>query len=89
MLCAGFELANSDSIAYIQHLDGQNFRMAIVAGADRVRHTREHINRINVFPVPDGDTATNMVLSLSATASAVRARDEPHLGEVSRLAAEG
>ncbi|HSS64226.1 MAG TPA: DegV family protein, partial [Gammaproteobacteria bacterium] len=72
----------------IQFLDGRNFRQAIVAGADWVRHTREQINRINVFPVPDGDTGTNMALSLSATASAVRAVDEPHLGEVSRLAAE-
>ncbi len=72
----------------IQYLDGRHFRQAIVAGADWVRHTREHINRINVFPVPDGDTGTNMALSLSATAAAVRAVDEPHLGEVSRLAAE-
>ncbi len=72
----------------IQYLDGRYFRQAIVAGADWVRHTREHINRINVFPVPDGDTGTNMALSLSATAAAVRALDEPNLGEVSRLAAE-
>ena len=72
----------------IQYLDGRYFRHAIVAAADWVRHTREHINRINVFPVPDGDTGTNMALSLSATAAAVRAVDEPHLGEVSRLAAE-
>ena len=88
MLCAGFELASSDSMAPIQHLEGRNFREAIVAGADWVRHTREHINRINVFPVHDRDTGTNMALSLSATASAVRAVDEPHLGEVSRVAAE-
>ncbi len=72
----------------IEYLDGRHFRQAIVAGADWVRHTREQINRINVFPVPDGDTGTNMALSLSATAAAVRALDEPHLGEVSKLAAE-
>ena len=72
----------------IQYLDGRHFRQAIVAGADWVRHTRDQINRINVFPVPDGDTGTNMALSLSATAAAVRAVDEPHLGEVARLAAE-
>ena len=72
----------------ISHLDGRHFRQAIVAGADWVRYTREHINRINVFPVPDGDTGTNMALSLSATAAAVRATDNPHLGEVVGRAAE-
>ncbi len=88
MLSAGLERANFPSIMPIQYLDGRHYRQAIVAGADWVRHTREQINRINVFPVPDGDTGTNMALSLSATAAAVRAIDEPHLGEVSRLAAE-
>jgi DegV family protein with EDD domain len=72
----------------INYLDGRRFRNVVVAGADWVRHTREHINRINVFPVPDGDTGTNMALSLSATAAAVRAVDDRHLGEVSRRAAE-
>ncbi len=72
----------------IPYLDGRHFCQAVVAGADWVRDTREHINRINVFPVPDGDTGTNMALSLSATAAAVRALDEPHLGEVARRAAE-
>ena len=52
----------------IEYLDGRRFRNVVVAGADWVRHTREHINHINVFPVPDGDTGTNMALSLSATA---------------------
>jgi len=72
----------------IEYLDGRRFRNVVVAGADWVRHTREHINHINVFPVPDGDTGTNMALSLSATAAAVRAVDDRHLGEVSRRAAE-
>lgn len=71
-----------------EYLDGRGFRQLVVAGADWVRHTREQINQINVFPVPDGDTGTNMALSLSATATAVRALDDRHLGEVSRRAAE-
>lgn len=72
----------------IDYLDGQGFRQLVVSGADWVRHTREQINKINVFPVPDGDTGTNMALSLSATAAAVRASEERHLGEISRRAAE-
>jgi DegV family protein with EDD domain len=72
----------------IEYLDGRRFRLAIGAGADWVRFTRDHINRINVFPVPDGDTGTNMALSLAATAAAVRAGDQRALGEVARQAAE-
>ena len=72
----------------MDYLDGPGFRQLVVSGADWVRHTREQINRINVFPVPDGDTGTNMALSLSATAAAVRALEEPRLGPISRRAAE-
>jgi DegV family protein with EDD domain len=72
----------------IEHFDGHALRRAVVAGADWVRHTRDHLNKINVFPVPDGDTGTNMALSLSATASAVRHVDEPHLGVVAGQVAE-
>ncbi len=72
----------------IEYLDGRRFRLAVVAGADWVRHTRDHLNRINVFPVPDGDTGTNMALSLAATAAAVRTSDERDLDQVARTAAE-
>ncbi len=88
ILSCGPQRAKFVAMMPLPYLDGVQFRQIVVAGADWVRHTREHINRINVFPVPDGDTGTNMALSLSATAAAVRALDEPHLGEVSRLAAE-
>ena len=72
----------------IDYLDGRRFRLAVVAGADWVRHTRDQINSINVFPVPDGDTGTNMALSLAATAAAVRDSDERSLGSVAQRAAE-
>ncbi len=70
------------------YLDGRGYRTAVIAGAEWVRHTREHINRINVFPVPDGDTGTNMALTLAATAGAVRTSDETDISRVSRIAAE-
>jgi len=72
----------------IEYLDGRRFRLAVMAGADWVRHTREHINSINVFPVPDGDTGTNMALSLAATAAAVRDVDVRELSPVAQRAAE-
>ena len=72
----------------IEYLDGARFRRAVIAGADWVRRRREHLNRINVFPVPDGDTGTNMALSLLATAEGARTAAAGSLGEVAAAAAE-
>ena len=72
----------------IEYVDGRRYGKAVVAGADWVLHTREHLNRINVFPVADGDTGTNLALSLAATASVVRHLDERDLGLVAGRVAE-
>jgi DegV family protein with EDD domain len=72
----------------ITYLDGRRFSQVVVGGADWVRHTRDQINRINVFPVADGDTGTNMALSLSATASALRGHGDRAIGPAARTAAE-
>ena len=72
----------------IDYMNGKGYRDALVAGADWVRHNREYINEINVFPVPDGDTGTNMALSLSATAAAVRDSEDPDISCISKVAAE-
>ncbi len=71
-----------------QAIDGRRFRRAVIAGADWVRARRRHLNEINVFPVPDGDTGTNMALSLSATARALREEDGEDLAAASRTAAD-
>ncbi len=72
----------------ITYLDGRRYGRALVSGAEWVRHTRAHLNQINVFPVPDGDTGTNMALSLAAAAAAVANSDDRDLATVSRRAAE-
>jgi len=74
-------------------LSGTRLRAAIIAGCRRVLARREHLNRINVFPVPDGDTGTNLAFTLSAVlASARRVRDASIGGllkRVSRDAVDG
>ena len=50
----------------IAYLDGPRLRRAFVAAAQWVAAGREALNRINVFPVPDGDTGTNMALTLES-----------------------
>ena len=63
-----------------KHLDGNAFAAALTSGIHRVIGEQELLNRINVFPVADSDTGTNLSLSLSA-ALAVLSRDgEKHLG---------
>ena len=72
----------------IEYLDGVRFRRALVAGANWVRYRREHLNHINVFPVPDGDTGTNLALSLLATVEGVEAVASRSLADVTAAAAE-
>jgi DAK2 domain fusion protein YloV len=57
----------------IAYLDGPRLARALYAAADWVAAGRDEINRINVFPVPDGDTGTNFSLTLRSVADALRA----------------
>ena len=57
----------------IAYMDGPRLARSLFAASDWVAAGREEINRINVFPVPDGDTGTNFSLTLRAVADALRA----------------
>ena len=50
----------------ILYLSAKRFRLCVVAGAELVIKNRDHLNKINVFPVPDGDTGSNMSMTLIA-----------------------
>ena len=71
----------------VQRLSGYGLRRALTAGIQRVIASRDEINRINVFPVPDGDTGTNMAFTLAAVLAGVRAPKLASAGEVLRRAA--
>jgi DegV family protein with EDD domain len=70
-----------------QHLSVYGLRRALIAGIQRVIAQREEINRINVFPVADGDTGTNLAFTLGAVLQGVRAPRFASAGEVLRRAA--
>jgi DegV family protein with EDD domain len=61
-------------------LSGDSFASALISGIHRVIDDQELLNQINVFPVPDGDTGTNLSLSLGATLPVLQQSDEKHLG---------
>jgi fatty acid kinase/fatty acid kinase fatty acid binding subunit len=56
----------------ITYFDGSRLRRSLLAAADWVAAGRDELNRLNVFPVPDGDTGTNMCLTLRAVSQALR-----------------
>lgn len=56
----------------IAYLDGRRLCRCVLAAAEWVEAGRDELNRINVFPVPDGDTGTNFALTLRTVAEAVR-----------------
>ena len=68
----------------IAYVDGPRLARSIFAAADWVTAGRDEINRINVFPVPDGDTGTNFSLTLRAVADALRALGDASLPETAR-----
>jgi uncharacterized protein len=73
----------------IGYVDGPRLRRSLLAAAEWVGVGRDELNRINVFPVPDGDTGTNFTLTMRSIADALqRLRPEATLPEVAHAAAE-
>lgn len=72
----------------LAYLDGPELRSALIAACDYVQEQRAELNRINVFPVPDGDTGTNFALTTRSIADRLRAGSDPRLSAVAREAAE-
>ena len=57
-------------------LDAKMFKEMFLAGAKNLESKKEYINELNVFPVPDGDTGTNMTLTIMSAAKEVASLDE-------------
>ncbi|MGD0484987.1 MAG: DAK2 domain-containing protein, partial [Gemmatimonadales bacterium] len=73
----------------IGYVDGPRLRRSLLAAAEWVGAGRDELNRINVFPVPDGDTGTNFTLTMRSIAEALhRLRPDAPLPEVAHAAAE-
>jgi DegV family protein with EDD domain len=72
----------------IAYVDGPRLRRSLLAAADWVAAGRDELNRINVFPVPDGDTGTNMCLTLRAVAHALRELGNAPLPQVTATMAQ-
>lgn len=60
-----------------------------LAGAQNIEAKKEYINELNVFPVPDGDTGTNMSLTIMAAAKEVAALDKPTMKDLAKAISSG
>jgi DegV family protein with EDD domain len=72
----------------IGYIDGPRLRRALTAGCYWAQQQRGELNRINVFPVPDGDTGTNLSLTLQAISDHLRQSTERSVGVVAQEAAQ-
>ncbi len=64
------------------HLHGEGFAAALQSGIHRVIKDQDGLNAINVFPVPDGDTGTNLSLSLGSALPTLGGAGDTHLGKL-------
>ncbi|MBA3825598.1 MAG: DAK2 domain-containing protein [Ktedonobacterales bacterium] len=69
--------------------DGQDYRKAMLAAAAWLEQHRDQINKLNVFPVPDGDTGTNMAATMRAATAAVADSTDTNVSVVASKLSEG
>ena len=67
----------------IKYVNGHRFRLAVIAAAKRLISNQDYLNKINVFPVPDGDTGTNMASTLHTIIMALRNTSHEAIDEMS------
>ncbi|WP_370221622.1 DAK2 domain-containing protein [Cytobacillus sp.] len=70
-------------------LDGKLFAEMVIQGANHLSANAKLVDALNVFPVPDGDTGTNMNLSMTSGAKEVKANIQEHIGKVGSALSKG
>lgn len=71
------------------HCNGQQYKKLARAGLIWLEQNHQHVNSLNVFPVPDGDTGTNMLLTMRSAYARLQDKDEAHAGKVADALAQG
>ena len=78
-----------NTVEVVTTITNDEFGKMINAAADALKNNAEKINKLNVFPVPDGDTGTNMTLSMASGAEYERNENDTHLGKLAQATAKG
>ena len=70
-----------------QTIDGAAFRRMVISAAAAIEINKQHINELNVFPVPDGDTGTNMSMTLNNAVADLKRAEDPSLTQAADITA--
>ena len=70
-----------------QTINGADFRRLMISAAASIEIHKQQLNELNVFPVPDGDTGTNMSMTINAAAADLRKTEDPSLEKASSVTA--
>lgn len=73
----------------MNYIDAEMFKKAFLAGAKSLEAKKEWINELNVFPVPDGDTGTNMTMTILSAAREVAAIEQPTMENLAKAISSG
>lgn len=73
----------------VTEISASQFQEMVQAGANRLQVNAEYVNSLNVFPVPDGDTGTNMNLSMTSGAKVVVDSTSEKVGELAAMLSKG
>ncbi len=73
----------------VNSIDAVQVSRLFLAGARYLENQKDHINELNVFPVPDGDTGTNMTATIMSAAQAVSAIKDPDMKTLSKAISSG
>lgn len=73
----------------IMKIDASMLQKAFLSAAQCIESKKEYINQLNVFPVPDGDTGTNMTLTIMSAAKEVAAIEQPEMSTLSKAISSG
>ncbi|WP_340023098.1 DAK2 domain-containing protein [Paenibacillus sp. FSL K6-1096] len=70
-------------------INGTDFTAMVLTGAEQLQQHAEHVNSLNVFPVPDGDTGTNMNLTMTAGANELKKNHTASVGQCAGVLSKG
>ena len=73
----------------LNKLNGEQFKELVINGAKNLRQNVEEVDSLNVFPVPDGDTGTNMSRTIEGGINAVKDKEEKNLGLLGKDLSKG
>ena len=73
----------------IQYIDGKNLRDMLVSGANNLQNHRDLVDKLNVFPVPDGDTGTNMSLTISYAMKELSKVENDDITQIGKAVSKG